>query len=356
MENSASQAVEGILEKAMARERLSVAALVTLLEAPFTSADAHAIVSAANAVTRREAGDQGMIGAQIGVNVEPCSMNCEFCSFGKKHTRIKKGYRLTEEQTAEMTSAFLRAGVNYVSLMATADLSFEEFLRLSAAARSVTPPEMMLSANVGDFGQSQARELKSLGFGRVYHPVRLGEGVHTKIRPERRVKTLEAAASENLEIAYCIEPIGPEHTPRELAEMMDFSIRFRPTTGAVMRRIPVEGTVFAKSDIVPEARMAQIMAVMRLAYAHTETRTFYVHEPSILGLYAGANLICAETAANPRELEESTRSVRGFSVARCREFLYNTGYAWRERPNFPGSWFAGYRQADAGAAAEKAAT
>jgi len=242
-------------------------------------------------------------------------MNCEFGAFGELHTRIVGGYKLTSAQVAAKTRSFLEAGVNYVSLMCTADFPFEDYLKLSEAARSVMPSNMMLSANVGDFGKKQARELKSLGFGRVYHPVRLGEGRITRIAPESRIATLEAAASEDLEIAYCIEPVGPEHSSRELAEMIDFSIRFMPTTAAVMRRIPIEGTRFEQTAPLPEIRMAQIMAVLRLAYAHTETKTFYVHEPSMLGLLGGANLICAETAANPRELDESTESGRGFSVS-----------------------------------------
>ena len=333
---------EEIINKALSRERLAVSGLIALLDLPSGSPATYRLMGAANEVTRREAGGDGVIGAQIGLNVEPCSMNCEFCSFGAKHTKIHSGYRLSRKQVAQKTVEFLQAGVNYISLMATADYHFDLYLRSAEAARDVMPAQMMLSANIGDFGPEQARELKALGFGRVYHPVRLDEGSRTQIDPSRRVRTLEVAAAENLEIAYCIEPIGTEHTPLQIAEMIDFSLRFRPTTAAVMRRIPIEGTIFERAGIVPEIRMAQIMAVLRLAYAHTDTQTFYIHEPSMLGLISGANLICAETAANPREVDETTRSARGFSVSTCREYLENAGYGWRREPNFPGSWFPGY--------------
>ena len=120
----------------------------------------------------------------------------------------------------------------------------------------------------------------------------------------------------------------------------ELSLDFKPTMMAAMRRIPIEGTKFAGSALVPEIKMAQIMSVVRLAYAHhSATRTFYIHEPSLLGLIAGANLLCAETAANPREVNESGKKGRGFSVESCRDSLYNTGYSLRKEPNYPGSWF-----------------
>jgi len=331
--------IESILAKGSNRERLSVGELRDLLDLPAVSIETYKLMGAANFLTRRLAGDEGVVGAQIGLNVEPCSMECEFCSFGKKHTRITRGYRLTVEQLQKKVEDFLQAGVNYISLMTTADYPFDEYLRMSEVARKLMPPQMMLSANIGDFGSDEAHLLKAAGFGRVYHPVRLGEGKRTRIAPASRVRTLEAAAAEHLEIAFCIEPVGLEHTSAEIAEMMDFSLRFKPTTAAAMRRIPVEGTVLETNGMVSEMRMAQVMAVLRLAYAHSDTLTYYVHEPSMLGLAAGANLICAETAGNPRELVENTESMRGLTPSECREYLFNAGYSWRKEPNYPGTWF-----------------
>jgi biotin synthase len=336
--------IGSILTKAGNREKLSIGELRDLLDLPTLSTDTYRLLEVANFLTRTLASGEGVVGAQIGLNVEPCSMECEFCSFGRKHTRITDGYRLTVEQLQRKVEDFLQEGVNYISLMTTADYSFDEYLRMSEAARKLMPPEMMLSANIGDFGSYEARMLKAAGFGRVYHPVRLDEGERTRIAPASRVRTLEAAAAEDLELAFCIEPVGPEHTSAALAEMMDFSLRFKPTTAAVMRRIPIEGTVFETGGIVSEIRMAQVMAVLRLAYAHSDTLTYYVHEPSMLGLAAGANLICAETAGNPRELVENTESVRGFTPAQCRDYLFKAGYSLRKEPNFPGSWFTPFRE------------
>lgn len=332
--------IQEIIDKALSKQKLDPAELHTLLDLRTESVENYALMAAANQLTREMAGSEGMISGQVGLNVESCSKNCEFCSFGAKHNLIQHEFRLTEEQVEAQVKDWVKSGVNYISLMATADYEFEEFLKMSAVARKVMPAEMMLSANIGDFGREEARALKRLGYGRVYHVLRLGEGKYTDIDPQARIDSIEAAAAENLEIAFCIEPVGPEHTSREIAERIELSLHFKPTMMAAMRRIPIEGTEFAGSAIVSEMKMAQIMAVVRLAYAHhSGTKTFYIHEPSLLGLIAGANLLCAETSANPREVYESGKKGRGFSVESCKNLLYNAGYILRPKPNYPGSWF-----------------
>jgi len=246
--------------------------------------------------------------------------------------------RLTTDQIVELLNV-PENSLEIYEMMATADYPFEEFLRMSETARKYMSDDMMLSANIGDFGKEEAKLLKQAGYGRIYHVIRLGEGQIIEIDPEERIKTIEAAASENLEIAFCIEPIGEEHSSQEIAEKIELSLRFKPTTAAVMRRVPIQGSSFEACVKVPEARMAHIMAVMRLAYSFTDTKTFYIHEPSLPGLMSGANMICAETAGNPREMVETGESIRGYSVSKCRELLIEAGYSQRKEPNFPGSWF-----------------
>ncbi|MHB1651817.1 MAG: radical SAM protein [Desulfitobacteriaceae bacterium] len=332
--------IQEIIEKALHQQKLNTTEMHRLLALKTDSIENYTLMATANQLTREMAGNEGMISGQIGLNVESCSKNCEFCSFGAKHGLINHGYRLNAEQVEQQVKDWVESGVNYISLMATADYEFDEFLKMSAIARKFMPPDMMLSANIGDFGREEARELKKLGYGRVYHVLRLGEGVYTDIDPEARIKTIEAAASENLEIAFCIEPVGPEHTSQDIADKIELSLNYKPTMMAAMRRIPIEGTEFAGSAVVPEIKMAQIMAVIRLAYAHhSATKAFYIHEPSLSGLLAGANLLCAESAANPREVNESGERGRGFSVEGCKDILYNAGYTLRKEPNYLGSWF-----------------
>lgn len=334
-----NKSVMKIVDKSLGGKRLTIAEIEYLLGLDLDSSENYLVMAAANRITREMAGDQGMISGQVGLNVDLCSKNCEFCSFANKHGLIKEGYELSPEKLITKVEDFLAAGVNYISLMTTADYPFEKFMKMSEIARKHMPPEMMLSANIGDFARKEAVDLKKVGYGRVYHALRLGEGTYTEINPQDRVRTIEAAAAENLEIGFCIEPIGPEHSINEIASQIDLSLEFNPTMIAVMRRVPIKGTAYGDAGIVSARKMAQIMALTRLAYAFTDTKTFYIHEPSMLGLAAGANLLCAEICANPREINESSDNGRGYSVEKCREMLSDAGYDQRLQSNYPGSWF-----------------
>lgn len=330
-----------LVDKALDRRRLEEDELRKLIDREISSVDRRFIMAAADHLTRSMADNQGVIGAQIGLNVEPCSANCAFCSLAACNELIKSPYRLEPDEVVERTRRFIESGANYVSLMTTADYPFREYCRISSAVRKIIPSGMMLSANIGDFGAEEATELKRLGYGRVYHVLRLREGIDTDLNPEDRLKTIEAVQAENLELAFCIEPIGPEHSDRELVERILLARRYEPTTCAVMRRIPLAGTRFEGSVRVSELRIAHILSVLRLAFAATETKTFYIHEPSLLGLTAGANLICAEKAANPRELTGDKESLRGWTVERCAELLSDAEFDRRREYNYPGTWFKG---------------
>ncbi len=154
------------------------------------SAGADRIRQAANQLTRSLTGDAGMIGAQIGLDAQACEGACSFCSFSAPHGRMSGVWIIPDEDLLRQVRELVEAGANYVSLMTTIHLPFDEYLRKSALARSVMPREMMLSANIGDFGPTQARELRSAGYGRIYHVVRLGEGVDTALAPGRRLATI----------------------------------------------------------------------------------------------------------------------------------------------------------------------
>ena len=72
-------------------------------------------------------------------------------------------------------------------------------------------------ANIGDFGLDTALKLKEVGFTGVYHINRLREGEDTMAKTEDREATMRAIKEAGLELYYCIEPIGPEHSYEELA-------------------------------------------------------------------------------------------------------------------------------------------
>jgi biotin synthase len=72
----------------------------------------------------------------------------------------------------------------------------------------------------------------------------------------------------------------------------------------------------AKFGIVSEARMAHILAVVRLALS-CDTAGNCTHEPNVIGVAAGANLLWAEAGSNPRDTEIKTENKRGMTVQDC---------------------------------------
>ena len=78
---------------------------------------------------------------------------------------------------------------------------------------------------------------------------------------------------------------------------------------------------------ITELRLAQVVAVVSLAtLSCSETQNIAVHEPNLLGLTAGANVVYAETGANPRDTEADTSRNRGIDMADCRKMMYEAGF------------------------------
>jgi biotin synthase len=111
---------------------------------------------------------------------------------------------------------------------------------------------------------------------------------------------------------------------------MFFAREFGATILAVMRRIPVPGTPFAQAGMLTEARIAQLVAAARLVLGD-RLRQMGVHEPSLLGLRAGAHRICAEMGMNPRDLARDTARGRGLSVRDCERLLWEAGFTHEDK-------------------------
>ena len=114
----------------------------------------------------------------------------------------------------------------------------------------------------------------------------------------------------------CVEPVGSEHTIDELVEKTIITRDAKPVYSGSARRIPIPNTKIAGYGIVSEAKMAHILAVVRLALGY-DIPGNCTHEPNVIGAAAGANLLWAETGANPRDTEKETEGQRGMTVQDC---------------------------------------
>ena len=127
--------------------------------------------------------------------------------------------------------------------MTTGRYPFEKFLELGAwLSKETTVP---LVANTRDINHQEGEALLAHGFQGFYHAVRLGEGVDTPFPVEKRINTIKVITEVGLMWANCIEPVGPEHQPEEIARLMILAREMGATYSGVMRRINFPGSPWA---------------------------------------------------------------------------------------------------------------
>ncbi len=314
-----------LIRKTQAGEVLSHKELVYLLNHEPDSAETYMVMAEATRISKELSDGMAEVHAQFAINLAPCSCDCLFCSFAKINDVFTETTELTPEQVVTYARQFESDGANAVFMMSTAKYPFERFMEMSKEVKINLKPETTLIGNVGDQTLKNAVRLKEAGFSGVYHAVRLREGKDTSISVEKRKQSINNFKEAGLEVGTCVEPVGPEHTNEELAEMIEFTASINPSYSGAARRIPIPGTEISKRGIISELRMAQIVAVTRLGMPRSVMGNC-THEPCTLGAVAGANLFWAEVGANPRDIEEKTEGGRGETVNSCSSIFQESNW------------------------------
>lgn len=305
-----------LLAKAFNDERLTVDEIVFMLSLPPTSPETYRIMAAARELSARLCGNRAEVHAQFALNLAPCPKNCMFCSFAVKNGIFQGASQISPDEAAQTALTFEQNSANAIYLMATATFDLGAFCEYGREVRRSLRPETVLIANVGDQQAAGARLLKDAGFNGVYHALRLREGIDSDIDPDARLRSIRAFKEAGLLVGTCVEPVGPEHGNEELADLILFTAAHQPAFSGAARRVAIPGTVLAERGMISELRMAQIVAITRLAVPHAVIGTC-THEPCGIGALAGANLFWAETGANPRDVTEKTEEGRGHTVDSC---------------------------------------
>ena len=319
--------IASLLDRAQTGRAPTKEECVFLLQLPETSLEAALLRAAADSITRRRFNNEGVVLGQIGIEIAPCPGKCKFCSFGEGHTTFQSSVMSDEEilRSADNFTASKELYALFLMTMHTFD--FERLARVVGMLRKRIPRETQIVVNIGDFGPTQARELKAAGVNGAYHVCRLREGTDTALDPEQRKATFRTIKDAGLDWYYCCEPIGPEHTPQELADQMFLGLEYGCFQHAAMRRVYIPSAPLAAHGQISELRLAQVTAVVALAaLACPETKSIAVHEPNLLGLTAGANAVYSETGANPRDTEKDTTGHRGRDIKDCKLMLYEAGF------------------------------
>jgi biotin synthase len=304
----------------------------TLFEVPLFSDEAGFILSAGRRKSEQASGGVAEVHAQVGLNVGACPKNCLFCAFAAINGIFNEMRMLPIEEVVERAVAFETQGANAIYLMETASHSFDRFLEVGREARRALKAGTPLVANTGDLDPHQAMALLEAGFNGIYHAERLGEGRDTTLDPKKRRETMEIGRETGLIVGTCVEPVGPEHTAAELAEKTFTAVAALPVFSGAARRIAIPGTPVATRGMTDKARMALVIAVVRLLTPLSVPGNC-THEPDGIGAFAGANLLWAEAGSNPRDTSEKTEKERGMSVGECRTILEEAGWKVLQGPS-----------------------
>lgn len=259
---------------------------------------------------------KGYVFAQLGINKAPCSGNCKFCDMAACNCNAAPS-AMSEAEVTEFAGKV--KGISDFFVMTTADYDREAFLGIMTAVRKSLDGNIRLVANTGDFDYDYALKLKAAGIDACYHIRRLREGVDTDIPPKTREKTIEAIKKSGMELYYCIEPIGREHSAEELAKEIMYASTLGVDVMAVMRRVNVKGTKFGGEEEITLAELTKIAAVTMLAVK--PKRSMNVHEPNAMTMLAGVNQLYAEYGHNPRDSADKTEDSRGMSVEGAKKLL-----------------------------------
>ncbi len=317
-------AYEKLLEKIESNKDLSKEEIIELLEIENYSEHYYKLLYIANKLSRTEYKKIGYIFAQIGLNSEPCSGNCKFCSLGKDYFSTEEILAKSEEEILNSIQNLANSSIHRLFLMTTADYDFDKFISIGEKARNILPDRIKLVANIGDFDLKSGLRLKEAGFSGAYHICRLNEGIDTDIDPKKRVETIEVIKKVGLDLYYCVEPIGPEHTYEQISDEIIRARNYDVKYMAVMRRIPVENTTLYEKGMITSAELLKIAAVTRIACK--PSLSMNAHE-TVSGFYlAGINQIYAEYGANPRDVSINTEKSRGMSIQQAEKLLNDAGY------------------------------
>lgn len=299
--------------------------ILRLLAFPSGSPEAACLGTAAREVARTVCGDAGRIWCAIGVDCRPCSMNCEFCAFGERWGVVSGVHEWSVPHLLDTARGFVSGGASWLTLRTTEFYSREMLLALARRVRAEIPGDYGLVVNTGEFGDAEAHEMSAAGISAVYHSLRLGEGRNTRFSPAERCRTLEAVRDSPLALAHLVEPVGPEHSDEEIADVLLKALEYGASLCGAMARVNVRGTPFGGTAALDEARLARIVAVTRLC-GGTQTPDICVHPPTPQALDWGANVVVVETGAVPRAEEECRSDWQAFGIGDARKMLTAAGY------------------------------
>ena len=281
---------------------LERAELVRLLSIDPDSEACERLGQAARRVASHVTGDRAYLWGAMGVDYKACPMNCDFCSLGEAWGIVEADRErdFSEEEIIESVRDYAENKVRWIVLRTTEFYSLDVLSELIGKIRGAVPGSYEIGLNVGEFDLEKAYALHRAGVDFIYHSLRLGEGRDTQFNPVERLKTLGAVKDSPLKLVFLVEPIGVEHSNEEIADICLCAIEHKASVTGGMARVPVPGTPLGVHPQISENRLAQIVAVTRLA-GGSRVPDICVHPATPKALRFGANVAVVETGSIPRD-------------------------------------------------------
>ncbi|MBC2713604.1 MAG: hypothetical protein HGJ94_22210 [Desulfosarcina sp.] len=113
-----------ILKKALDIVPVNREEALTLMRVPLHTKECYALMEAANRLSRSQFGNKGENHYHIGLNVEPCPMDCLFCSLTRKAGIFKEKIEFSMDQIVAWTRKAEEHGTDGLNLMITGTYPF----------------------------------------------------------------------------------------------------------------------------------------------------------------------------------------------------------------------------------------
>lgn len=318
--------IEETKTKSLNGEKIDKDTLVKLLSIDIDSEAFEALGKAAYEVAQKVTKGRAYLWGAMGVDYKACEMNCDFCSLGEAWGLVKEVKEFSEEEMIEEVRSYVKDNVRWIVLRTTEFYSLDVLADLIKKIRKKVPGEYEIGLNVGEFGDEKARKLYDMGVNFIYHSLRLGEGKNTRFNPQDRLDTLKAIKNSPLDLVFLVEPIGIEHSNEEIADICLLAIEHKAIVSGGMARIPVKGTPLGKFPQISDKRLAQIIAVTRLAGGY-HVPDICVHPASEIAMKFGANVTVVETGSVPRDSCSCFKN-------KWNEFDANIAKSWFEKNGY----------------------
>lgn len=317
--------IEKSFQKALTDEILLEYDIECLLYAGLEEEKQRALRGKAREIAAKEAGNQGKIWASIGLDYVNCPMNCSFCSMGSAWNSYEKKEELQEKEVVEIADYYARQGADWLVLRTTEFYEFDRLIQRIKAVRQRIKNDCVLVVNTGDANSRKVEELKAAGVDMIYQAFRLREGTDTRFDCNARRETIKMISQSGLKLSQYLEPVGPEHTDRELAGRMTELIRQGTDVAGIMERVPVSGTPkYTLGTMLPQ-RIAQITAVLRIA-SRASIRDIVIHPYHRPAVECGANALVVDVGAIPRSRGMTRTSWKNQDMLQAKQFLKESGY------------------------------